>query len=144
MSIKYRRKQSQREKRLLMTMFLGLAIMVILCVSLFAAFFGTEYVIDKSLEDPDVLLNVAVVGDDIIVTIYEGRRVDELLTLSVEIEGVTLPHSIASKPAPDNGSGAVLFAGACAGITGTRDVAVRGTFSNGRSLLLKLYTVKFT
>lgn len=144
MSIKYRRKQSQREKRLVMTMFLGVVILIILCVSLFAAFFGTGYIIDKSLEDPDVLLHVAVVGDDIVVTIYEGRRVDELLTLSVEIEGVTLPQSISSKPAPNNGTGEVTFMGACAGITGTRDVAVRGVFSNGRSLLLKLYTVKFT
>lgn len=123
-----------------------LAIISIIIISACAcvALLGTGYVIDKSLEDPDVLLHVFVVGNDVIVTIYEGRRVDELTMVSLEIEGVSLPKSVCMQPAPDCGTGEVYFTEACAGVTGVRDIAVRGVFSDGRTQLLKLTTIKFT
>ena len=143
MALKYR-KQSQKEKRLVMAVILGLVSIIIVGAFAAAALLGTGYVIDKSLEDPDVLLHVFVVGDDMIVTIYEGRRVDELVMVSLEIEGVSLPTSIALKPAPNSGTGEVHFTGACEGVTGVREIAVRGIFSDGRSQLLKMNTMKFT
>ena len=143
MALKYR-KQSQKEKRLVMAVILGLVSIIIVGAFAAAALLGTGYVIDKSLEDPDVLLHVFVVGDDMIVTIYEGRRVDELVMVSLEIEGVSLPTSISLKPAPNSGTGEVHFTGACEGVTGVREIAVRGIFSDGRSQLLKMNTMKFT
>ena len=123
---------------------LAIVSIIIVAACACAALLGTGYVIDKSLEDPDVLLHVFVVGDDVIVTIYEGRRVDELTMVSLEIEGVSLPKSVSMQPAPDCGTGEVHFTEACAGVTGVRDIAVRGVFSDGRTQLLKLTTIKFT
>ena len=144
MTIRYRAKDNQREKRLTMILILSVVIMLISGFCVFLAFFGTEYMIDKSLDDPDVLVSVGIVGDDVIVTVYEGRRIEELVMLSIEIEGVTLPSSMVTMPAPTTGTGKVTFKGACAGVTGERDVAVRGTFSDGGTRMLKLYTVTFT
>jgi hypothetical protein len=144
MTIRYRAKENQREKRLTMVVILSGVILLIIGFCVFLAFFGTEYMIDKSLDDPDVLVSVGIVGDDVIVTVYEGRRIDELVMLSVEIEGVTLPSSMTTMPAPTNGVGKITFKGACAGVTGKRDVAVRGIFSDGGTRMLKLYTVTFT
>ncbi len=123
---------------------LAIVSIIIVAACACAALLGTGYVIDKSLEDPDVLLHVFVVGNDVIVTIYEGRRVDELTMVSLEIEGVSLPQSVCLQPAPESGTGEVSFTEACSGVTGVRDIAVRGIFSDGRTQLLKLTTIKFT
>ncbi|ABN06875.1 hypothetical protein Mlab_0703 [Methanocorpusculum labreanum Z] len=143
MALKYK-KQSQKEKRLVMASVLAIVSIIIVAACASVALLGTGYVIDKSLEDPDVLLHVFVVGNDVIVTIYEGRRVDELTMVSLEIEGVSLPQSVSLKPAPNSGTGEIYFTEACAGVTGVRDIAVRGVFSDGKTQLLKLTTIKFT
>lgn len=123
---------------------LGVFSMVIVGVFALAALLGTGYVVDKSLEDPDVLLHVFVVGNDVIVTIYEGRRVNELVMLSLEIEGVTLPASVSCVPISNAGNGEICFRNACSGVTGTRDIAVRGVFADGGTRLLKMNKMKFT
>jgi len=106
MALKYK-KQSQKEKRLVMVFILGLVSLVIVGAAAAAVVFGSGYVLDKSLEDPDVVLHVFVVGNDVIVTIYEGPRVDELEMLSLEIEGISLSTSVSIKPAPNSGTGEV-------------------------------------
>ncbi len=143
MALKYKN-QSQKEKRLIMIVSLGAVSLIIVGACAAIVFFGSGYVLDKSLEDPDVLLHVFVVGSDVIVTIYEGRRVAELTMISLEIEGVSLPQSVCLQTAPKSGTGEVCFTEACAGVTGVRDIAVRGVFSDGRTQLLKLTTIKFT
>ncbi len=100
--------------------------------------------IQKSLEDPDVVMHVTVSGGDVVVTIYEGRKVNELSMLVLDIEGVSLPTSMSMMPAPENGVGIVYFSNICNGITGVRKVGVRGIFTDGSSTLLKLNTIKFT
>jgi len=143
MALKYK-KQSQKEKRLVMVFILGFVSIIIVGACAAAVLLGSGYVLDKSLEDPDVLLHVFVVGNDVIVTIYEGRRVDELIMISLEIEGISLPTSVSLKPAPNSGTGQVCFTGACDGVTGLKDIAIRGIFSDGTSQLLKMNTMKFT
>lgn len=144
MALKYRRKINQKEKRLAMIGILSMLILIILLVCIFSAVFGIEYMIDKSLADPDVLVHVTIRGDDVVVTICDGCRIDELLMLSVQIEGVELPNSVSTMNTPVADKGEVVFKGACAGVTGERDIAVRGIFSDGKTEILKLYTVKFT
>lgn len=70
-----------------MTVFLIITIMLILVSSLAGLLFGATFIVDQSLDDPDVLMHAAISGNDIIVTIYEGGRVDELVHISLEIEG---------------------------------------------------------
>lgn len=143
MALRYK-KQSQKEKRMIMVVILAIISLIIIGACAGAALLGTGYVIDKSLEDPDVLVHVFVVGNDVVVTIYEGRKVDELVMVSLEIEGVSLPTSASLKPAPTSGTGEVYFTGVGEGVTGLRDVAIRGVFADGRTRLLKLNTMKFT
>ncbi len=100
--------------------------------------------IQKSLGDQDVVMHVTVSGGDVVVTIYEGRKVNELSMLVLDIEGVSLPTSMSMMPSPDNGVGIVYFSNICNGITGVRKVGVRGIFTNDSSTLLKLNTIKFT
>ncbi len=98
-------------------------LLIALGFAVIVEFFGSDYVVQKSLEDPDVVLHVTVSGGDVIVTIYEGRRVNELQMLVLEIEGVPLPSLMSMMPAPEYGTGIVYFS---------------------NSSLLKLNTIQFT
>lgn len=143
MALRYK-KQSRKEKLVIMACILGVTLMVIVGALALAAFLGTGYIVDKSLEDPDVVLHVFVIGNDVAVTVYEGRRVDELTMLSLEIEGVDLPASVSCVQVPSAGIGEVSFRNACSGVTGTRNVAIRGIFADGGTRLLKMNKIKFT
>lgn len=143
MAYRYKR-DNPRSKRNLVIAFFVIIVFIALFVAVVAGFFGSNYVVQKSLEDQDVVLHVAVSGGDIVVTVYDGRRVDELRMLALEIEGVSLPTSMSMMPAPQMGTGEVCFSNTCMGVTGVRKVGVRGIFTDGSSSLLKLSTIKFT
>jgi hypothetical protein len=143
MAYRYK-KDNPKSKRKLVIAFFIIIVFIALFVAVIAGFFGSNYVVQKSLEDPDVVLHVAVSGGDLIVTVYEGRRVDELRMLVLEIQGVSLPSSMTMMPAPLTGTGAVYFSNTCMGVTGVRKVGVRGIFADGSSTLLKVSTIKFT
>ncbi|WP_319379281.1 hypothetical protein [uncultured Methanocorpusculum sp.] len=72
-------------------------------------------------------------------TIYEGRRVNELVQLSLEIEGYTP----VVKDVP-NGATEVVYIGVVSQVTGTRNVGVRGIFIDGSVKLLKVIELRFT
>ena len=138
MVIRYK-KRSPKERRFLMAVFLVITIIVILITSLTGLLFGATYILDQSLEDPDVLVHAAIAGNDVVVTIYEGGRVDEMTQLSLEIEG----YSPVIKNVP-YGEREIVFSGVAVQITGTRNVGVRGTFLDGTVKLLKILVLKFT
>ncbi|HKM41487.1 MAG TPA: hypothetical protein VJY43_02855 [Methanocorpusculum sp.] len=139
MAIRYK-KTNQRQKRFVMAMFLSMAVIIILIGSFFAALFGTSYMIDTTLDDPDVLLHVSIVGDDVIVDIYGGRRVDELAQLSMHIDGFESKLVIDVPQKAEN----VVYHQAASGVTGSRGVEVRGIFRDGTTKVLVLSTLKFT
>ena len=91
-----------------------------------------------------MVMHVAVSGGDVIITIYEGRKVEDLRMICLEIEGVSLPSEHSIHPAPLNGAGVVVFSGVCDGVTGTRTVGIRGVFADGNTMILKRLTIKFT
>lgn len=122
-----------------MAIFLIIAVMLILAGSLAGLLFGASYIVDQSLEDPDVLVHAAISGNDIVVTIYEGRRIDELVQISLEIEG----YSPVVQDVP-NGAKEIVYSGVAVQITGTRNVGLRGIFNDGSVDLLKVLVLKFT
>lgn len=122
-----------------MAIFLIIAVMLILAGSLAGLLFGASYIVDQSLDDPDVLVHAAISGNDIVVTIYEGRRIDELVQISLEIEG----YSPVVQDVP-NGAKEIVYSGVAVQITGTRNVGLRGIFNDGSVDLLKVLVLKFT
>lgn len=122
-----------------MAIFLIIAVMLILAGSLAGLLFGASYIVDQSLDDPDVLVHAAISGNDIVVTIYEGRRIDELVQISLEIEG----YSPVVQDVP-NGAKEIVYSGVAVQITGTRNVGLRGIFNDGSVNLLKVLVLKFT
>ena len=122
-----------------MAIFLIIAVMLILAGSLAGLLFGASYIVDQSLDDPDVLVHAAISGNDIVVTIYEGRRIDELVQISLEIEG----YSPVVQDVP-NGAKEIVYSGVAVQITGTRHVGLRGIFNDGSVDLLKVLVLKFT
>lgn len=138
MVIRYKKK-SPKKIKIIMAGFLIMTIVLILAGSLFGLLLGANYIFDQSLSDPDVLLNPVISGNDIIITIYEGRRVSEMVKLSVQIEG----YSPVVRDVP-KGVTEIEFRGIAMYITGTRSVGVRGTFSDGSVALLKVASLKFT
>jgi len=139
----YKKDNPKGARRLAIVSFF-IILLIVLSFAAIIGFFGSDYMVQKSLEDPDVVLHMTVSGGDVIVTIYEGRRVNELSMLVLEIGGVSLPSSMSMMPAPLNGVGIVHFSDTCNGITGVRKVGIRGIFTDGSSSLLKLSTIKFT
>jgi hypothetical protein len=138
------KRDNPKGKRTLAIVSFFIILLIVLGFAAIIGFFGSDYVVQKSLEDPDVVLHMTVSGGDVIVTIYEGRRVNELNMLVLEIESVSLPSSMSMMPAPEYGTGIVTFSNICNGITGVRKVGIRGIFTDGSSSLLKLNTIKFT
>lgn len=138
------KKRDPKKKRQAVILFFVLIMAGVIIVSVSAGFFGSDYVVRKSLEDPDVVMHVAVSGGDVIITIYEGRKVEDLRMICLEIEGVSLPSEHSIHPAPLNGAGVVVFSGVCDGVTGTRTVGIRGVFADGSTMILKRLTIKFT
>lgn len=122
-----------------MAIFLIITVMLILAGSLAGLLFGASYIVDQSLDDPDVLVHAAISGNDIVVTIYEGRRIDELVQISLEIEG----YSPVVQDVP-NGAKEIVYSGVAVQITGTRNVGLRGIFNDGSVVLLKVLVLKFT
>ncbi len=122
-----------------MAVFLIITIMLILAGSLAGLLFGATYILDQSLDDPDVLMQAAISGNDIVVTIYEGTRVDEMVQLSLEIEG----YSPVIMDVP-KGEGEIVYSGVAVQITGTRKVGLRGIFTDGSVILPKILVLKFT
>lgn len=113
--------------------------LAILIAALSGLLFGASYILDQSLDDPDVLVHPAISGNDIIVTIYEGRRVTELVQISLEIEG----YAPVVQNVPD-GATEIVYIGIASQVTGTRTVGVRGIFTDGSMKLLKIIELKFT
>ncbi|HJJ51239.1 MAG TPA: hypothetical protein O0X01_06940 [Methanocorpusculum sp.] len=132
-------KKSPKKIKLIMVIFLIVIVMLIIGASLFGLLLGATYIFDQSLSDPDVLLNPVISGNDIIVTIYEGKRVDEMVKISVQIEGYSPVVRDVRK-----GETEVEFRGIAQYITGTKSVGVRGIFSDGSVALLKVSSLKFT
>ena len=122
-----------------MVISLVIIVILILVASLGGLLFGASYILDQSLSDPDVLVHPSLSGNDIVVTIYEGRRLSELMQLSLEIEG----YAPVVKDVP-SGAKEILYVGVASQITGTRNVGVRGIFTDGSVQLLKIIVLKFT
>ena len=139
MAIRYKKKTSQREKRFMMVVILAVIIILIMVALGFLAMFGTAYYVDASLDDPAVLLHVSLSGDDIIISIYGGREVDNLVQLEIEVEGYA--HVMMDVPP---GAKEVVLSHAAYGVTGTRTVGVHGIFRDGRNMMLIVSSIKFT
>lgn len=138
MVIRYKKK-TPGQIRFIMVVFLIAAVIMILVGALSGLLFGASYIVDQSLSDPDVLVNPSLAGNDIVVTIYEGRRISELEQISVEIEGYAPVVMNVQK-----GASEVVFTGIAVQITETRTVGVRGIFTDGTVKLLKIVELKFT
>ena len=122
-----------------MAISLVITVILILVASLGGLLFGASYILDQSLSDPDVLVHPALSGNDIVVTIYEGRRLSELMQLSLEIEG----YAPVVRDVP-SGAKEIIYVGVASQITGTRTVGVRGIFTDGSIILLKVIQLRFT
>ncbi|WP_143702766.1 hypothetical protein [Methanocorpusculum labreanum] len=122
-----------------MAISLVITIIVILVASLGGLLFGASYILDQSLKDPEVLVHPAISGNDIIVTIYEGEKVGELVQLSLEIEG----YAPVVQNVP-SGATQIVYVGIASQVTGTRNVGVRGIFTDGSVKLLKVIELRFT
>jgi len=138
------KKHDPKKKRKVVILVFVLILACVLIVSIIGGFFGSDYVIRKSLEDPEVVMHVAVSGGDVVVTIYEGRQAADLRMIDLTIEGVSLSSEHSMHPAPLNGAGVVVFPGVCDGVTGTRLVGVRGVFADESMELLKRVRINFT
>ena len=143
MALTYKKNNPKGTRRLAIGFFI-IFLLIVLVFAIILGFIGTDHMMHRMLNDPDVVLHVTVSGGDVIVTIYEGRRVNDLSMLILEIEGVPIPSSMSMMPAPENGEGMVCFSNICTGITGVRKVGIRGVFTDGSSSLLKMSTIKFT
>ena len=139
----YKRENPKKKRRFVIAFFVFI-MFAVFGVAVFAGFLGSNFMFHKSLEDPDVVLNIMISGGDIVVTTHGGRRIIELFTLVLEIEGVPLSDTVSRMPAPSEGKGEVRYSGVCNGVTGVRKVAVRGIFADGSSSLLKVYSISFT
>lgn len=139
----YRKNDPKKKRRVVILIFI-LILAGVLTLSIAGGFFGSDYVVRKSLEGQEVVTHVAVSGGDVIVTIYGGRKAEELQMISMTIDGVPQSSEHPLDPPLLNGAGVVVFPGVCDGVTGTRIVTVRGVFADESTMLLKQVRFRFT
>lgn len=122
------------------TIVLFVAFVCMFCIGICgdAAFVKSTYI---SPYDAGIVLYVSISGNDLVVNVVGGKKIDELQSISLSIDGINSPA--AARPVSESG-GKIIYPNQASGLTGTRMVDIHGTFSDGESQRLVMLNVKFT
>ncbi|MDO5844893.1 MAG: hypothetical protein Q4Q53_07095 [Methanocorpusculum sp.] len=111
------------------------------CVALFLTSNAVSDVVDSS----GVSLTCSVSGNDLIVTIYDTGRADDIEYITIAMEGYTIPPGYSVKSLPSgNYPKSIVYEDVATGISGNMQISFRATFKDGTSSIIWMDTVRFT
>lgn len=120
----------------------GIILIALLILIVFAAastgWFSSLFVMKNPLHAKDVQTVISVYGDDVVIYVSGGRDIIELREVIISINGVQLTDEQARQTLHSN---TCIFSGAVKDISGTRDIAVKGVFSDGTITTLKCCSI---
>ncbi len=132
------RKHESRIKRGKTMTSAGIILIALIVIIIFAAtstgLFSSKLVMQNPLQTKDVETVVSVSEDDVVVFISGGRDAADLTDLIICINGVQLTEDQAIQHVYSN---TCTFPGVAGGITGSRDISIKGVFSDGFTTTLK-------
>ncbi len=129
----------KRGKKMTSAVIILIALLILI---VFAAastgWFSSLFVMQNPFHGKDVETVVSVYGDDVVIHVSGGRDVVELREIIISIDGVQLTEEQARQQISN---GTCVFPGAVEGISGTRDISVKGVFSDGATSTLKCCSI---
>lgn len=116
-------------------------LILILIAATSAGIFTSNLVMQNPLLTKDVETVVSVSGDDVVVLISGGKDAADLTHIIICIKGVQLTEDQAMQHVYSN---TCIFPGVGSGISGSRDMSIKGVFSDGFTTTLKCSTIECT
>lgn len=123
---------------------MGVVLVIIVVVALVGVgLFVMTNLMDEMQSSHNVQINVVLSGNDIITTILPGYDAEELRTITVYVDGAeSIPESFRTREVLIGVP--IVYEGIAYGVVGTRFVMVRGTFSDGKDIILKNVMIQFS
>lgn len=117
--------------------------LIVLCGGVAGVVFSTKTV-DNVVGESNIFLSVSVTGNDLVVQIYDQGNCRDLQHIILAIDGYTMPAGIATKSLTSNFPQTVVYSGMAGGITGDRQVSIKGIFMDSSTSTVWIGTVRFT
>lgn len=129
----------------------GLGSLIIVFVALFvimsggtiAVFFALNATVETVEKSAGVVVQINVYGDDLVVTILEGERIDELRYIILIIDDNPLPEEI-SKKEVTTGETKYEYKSVLTNMKGSHMFGIRGIFDDGKSALITHKNIRLT
>ncbi len=110
----------------------GIILIALLILILLAAtitgIFSSRIVMEHPLLTKDVKTVVSVSGDDVVIFIFGGKDAADLTDIIICIKEVQLTEDQTMRHVYNN---TCIFPGVAKGISGNRDISIKGVFSDG-------------
>jgi len=123
----------------------GIILIALVILIVFAAavtgLFSSKIVMQNPFLTKDVQTAVSVSGDDVVIFISGGNDAADLREIIISISGVQLTEDQARQQVYSN---TCTFPGVAGGISGNRDMSIKGVFSDGVTSTLKCCTIEGT
>ncbi len=123
----------------------GIILIALVILIVFAAavtgLFSSKMVMQNPLMTKDVETAVSVSGDDVVIFISGGKDAADLREIIICINGVQLAEDQARQHVYSN---TCTFRGVVDGVSGNRDMSIKGVFSDGYISILKYCTIECT
>ena len=110
-----------------------------LITAIIAGIFSSNMIMEHPLHIKDVKMVISVSGDDVVVFISGGKDAPHLREIIICIKGVQLTEDQAMQHVYSN---TCVFPGVVRGITGSRDISIKGVFSDGYVSILQCTTIE--
>ncbi|MDU9376126.1 hypothetical protein McpSp1_07160 [Methanocorpusculaceae archaeon Sp1] len=105
--------------------------------------FVMENIMTEVQTTRDVQINLVLSGDDIVVTVLPGDDAAFLRYVTIYVDGSD-SFSDAERTKSASISVPIVYESIAHGVTGTRFVMVKGTFSDGKDEILKQIRIQFS
>ncbi|MDO5844515.1 MAG: hypothetical protein Q4Q53_05170 [Methanocorpusculum sp.] len=114
-------------------------------IGVIAGFFALSGLVGNIVDSSDILMTCTVSGNDIAVKLMKSEHSDNLVNLEVVLEGYEIPkgYSIKEIPVGDYPK-TIIYENIAAGITGVKQVSIRGLFKDGTSKIIWMSSLKMT
>lgn len=129
---------------------IGLIVIILIVVLMVAggagvALFATANAVTDIVDSSGISLSCSVSGNDIIVTLFDGGRSNDIKAIQMEMQGYTLPPGYSLKQVPDGHfPKTIKYENVASGITGDMAISFRATFNDDTSKVIWMDTVRFT
>lgn len=127
----------------------GLTVIIIVIIAIVAVgigitFFIAPLMVHTVVGDSEYDITASASQGDLIIDINKNDKSDRITYISIGIDGINIPDSVALKPVNDRDyPRTVIYDNIVTGIHGQKTVSIKATFSDGSSKVIWIEEVQF-